>query len=205
MKSQGYTVILYLSLLVPAIWSCKHNTQWEGQEPVKKVSTLTVPIKLQYKGTFDLGAGIHMSNLFEGARMNGVARTNDTLITVLITPDNSPINMSPWYAFQLWSDNPQDIYVKLSYPEYAAHRYHPKTSADGNDWRALDSASFQVSTIIIEDEAVDKDLTMKLSIGPDTMWVAAQEIITTEHVDQWMHGFESRSYVTRDTIGFSHE
>ena len=46
---------------------------------------------------------------------------------------------------------------------------------------------------------------MRLSVGPDTLWIAAQEIITTDHVDQWMLGLESRSYVTRDTIGISHE
>jgi len=205
MKSQGYIVILLILLLVPALWSCKHEAQWEGQEPVKRVSTETVPIQLQYRGTFDLGTGIYMSNRFEGARMNGVARTNDTLLTVLITPENSPINMSPWYAFKLWSENPQDIYIKLSYPEDASHRYHPKVSTDGENWFALDSASLQVSMLVIEDEQVEKDLTMKLSIGPDTIWVAAQEMITSDHVEHWMRGLESRSYVTRDTIGTSHE
>jgi predicted deacylase len=205
MRIPGYTIILLIILLVPALWSCKRDTQWEGQEPVKKVSTVTVPIQLQYKGIFDLGAGIYMSNNFEGARMNGVARTNDTLIAVLVTPENSPINMSPWYAFKLWSDDPQDIYVKLSYPEDATHRYHPKVSTDETNWLALDSSSFQVNTMIIKDEQVDKELTMKLSIGPDTLWVAAQEIITNDHVDQWMHGLETRPYVTRDTIGISHE
>lgn len=205
MKSPGYTIILPLLLLVTALGSCKRDTQWEGQEPVKKVSTVTVPIQLQYKGIFDLGDGVHISNSFEGARMNGVARSNDTLITVLITPENSPINMSPWYAFQLWSDHPQDINVKLSYPEDASHRYHPKVSADGENWLALDSASFQIDTMFIEDELLAKELTMTLSIGPDTIWIAAQELITNDQVDQWMLGLESRSYVTRDTIGFSHE
>jgi hypothetical protein len=192
MNSQRRTVLLHLFLLITALWSCKRDAQWEGQEPVKKVSTETVPIQLQYRGTFDLGAGIYMSNKFEGARMNGVARTDDTLITVLITPENSPINMSPWYAFKLWSDNAREIYIKLSYPEDASHRYHPKVSTDGINWLALDSASFQVST-------------MKLSVGPDTVWVSAQEIITSDHLDQWMSGLESRSYVKRDTIGISHE
>lgn len=205
MRSPGYTIIVHIILLALVLCSCKRDTQWEGQEPVKKVSTTTVPIQLQYKGIFDLGTGIHMANTFEGARMNGVARTNDTLITVLITPENSPINMSPWYAFQLWSDNPQDIYIRLSYPEDATHRYHPKVSTDGNNWLALDSASFQVNTVVIEDEEVAKDLTIKISVGPDTTWIAAQENITNEHVNQWMQGLESRSYVTRDTIGISHE
>ena len=94
MKSKLYTIILQIILLVTALWSCKRDTQWEGQEPVKKVNTTTVPIQLQYKGIIDLGAGVHMSNTFEGARMNGVARSNDTLITVLITPENSPLSFS---------------------------------------------------------------------------------------------------------------
>jgi len=205
MKSPGYKIILHIILLVPALWSCKHDSQWEGQEPVKKVRTETVPIQLQYKGIFDLGTGVYMSNEFEGARMNGVARTNDTLVTVLITPENSPINMSPWYAFKLWSEYPHYIYVKLTYPEDAGHRYHPKISPDGINWLALDTTRLQVTTKILEEKPAVKDLTMKLSVGPDTMWISAQELITNAHVDQWMHGLESKSYVTRDTIGLSHE
>ena len=205
MKSPVYTRILPIFFLIPALLSCKRNLQWEGQEAVKKVNTETLPIQLQYKGCFDLGTGIYMSNKFEGARLNGVARTNDSLLTVLITPENSPINMSPWYAFKLWSENPRDIYIKLSYPEDAGHRYHPKVSSDGINWAALDTASFQVTMKILEDEPAMKDLTMKLSVGPDTMWISAQELITNTHVDQWMHRLESRSYVQRDTIGFSHE
>lgn len=192
MISPRLTATFLILLLAPLLWTCKRNAQWEGQEPVKKVSTETVPIQLQYKGTFNLGAGIYMSNEFEGARLNGVARTNDTLLTVLITPENSPINMSPWYAFQLWSDHPCDIYIKLSYPEKASHRYHPKVSTDGLEWHSLDSASF-------------RDTTMMFSLSPDTLWISAQELITSHHVDQWMHGLESRSYVKRDTIGYSHE
>ncbi len=205
MKLLRRTVLLHISLLIAALWSCKRDAQWEGQEPVKKVSTETVPIQLQYRGCFDLGAGIYMSNEFEGARLNGVARTNDTLITVLITAENSPINMSPWYAFKLWSDDPREIYIKLTYPKDASHRYHPKVSPDGMNWLALDSASFRVTMKLIEDEQTAKDLTMKLSVGPDTVWVAAQEIITSEQLDQWMSRLETRSYVKRDTIGISHE
>ena len=59
--------------------------------------------------------------------------------------------------------------------------------------------------MLIEDEQVMKDLTMKLSVGPDTLWLAAQENITCAQIDQWMTELETRSYVKRDTIGFSHE
>ena len=74
MNSPKRTVLLHIFLIISVLWSCKRDAQWEGQEPVKKVSTETVPIQLQYKGTFDLGTGMYMSNEFEGARLNGVVR-----------------------------------------------------------------------------------------------------------------------------------
>jgi hypothetical protein len=205
MKSNAYTVLFTILFLIPTLWSCKREAQWEGQKAVQKVSTETVPIQLQYKGCFDLGTGIYMSNQFEGARLNGAARTNDTLISVLIAPENSPINMSPWYAFKLWSEQPRDIYVKLSYPKDVFHRYHPKVSPDGKKWLALDSANMHATMTSYKNIQVPKSLTMKLSVGPDTMWISAQELITSNHVDQWMRGLESSPYVERDTIGLSHE
>jgi len=187
------------------MWSCKREKQWEGQEPVKTVNTETVPIQLQFRGIFDLGDGVYMSNQFEGARLNGVVRNNDTLVTVLITPENSPINMSPWYAFKLWSESPRTLYLKLTYPENAGHRYLPKLSFDGMSWREIDSASFQTTKMILEEKEVVKDLTMKLSLGKDTLWVSAQELITNTHVEQWIRELESYSYVERTSIGNSHE
>jgi hypothetical protein len=205
MKSHAYTVLFTILFLIPTLWSCKPEAQGESQVVVQKVSTETVPIQLQYKGCFDLGTGIYMSNQFEGARLNGAARTNDTLISVLIAPENSPINMSPWYAFKLWSEQPRDIYVKLSYPKDVFHRYHPKVSPDGKKWLALDTANMHATMTSYKNIQVPKSLTMKLSVGPDTVWISAQELITSNHVDQWMRGLESSPNVERDTIGLSHE
>jgi len=192
-------------LLSILLWSCNREKQWEGQEPVKKINTESVPVQLQYKGVFDLGNGVFVTNNFEGARLNGVVRNNDTLVTVLITPENSPINMSPWYAFKLWSETPRSLYLKLTYPENAGHRYLPKLSSDGLNWRALDSASFQTTTMMLEEEEVVKDLTMRIPVDTDTLWISAQELITNTHVEQWIRELESYSYVERSSIGNSHE
>jgi len=205
MKSSCKTGSLFLILLITMLGSCGREKQWEGQEPVKKVSTETVPIQLQYKGSFDLGDGVYVSNDFEGARLNGVARTNDTLITVLITPENAPINMSPWYAFKLWSDSPKDIYLKLTYPEKAGHRYLPKLSTDGMRWKTLDSTRFRLSMKNLEDEPVARDITMKLPMDADTLWIAAQELITNRHVGLWIKELNSNSFVNTRIIGKSHE
>ena len=96
---------IFLVIIISLFWSCQQDTQWKGQEPLKKVDTHTAPIQKQIKGTFDIGGDIYCSNDFDGARLNGVVLTNDTLITVLITPENTPIRkpgvfdkFSPFFA-----------------------------------------------------------------------------------------------------------
>ena len=68
---------------------------WKGQGPIQKVSTATKPIQKQYKGVFELSNGVYCTNNFDGARLNGIVANNDTLITALITPENTPINFRP--------------------------------------------------------------------------------------------------------------
>ncbi len=195
-----------LILLVIFLWSCKQESQWKGQEAIKKVSTETVPIQLQYRGTFDLGEGVFVSNNFAGARLNGIARTNDTLLTVLITPENTPINGSPWYAFKIWSETETKIHVNLTYSKDARHRYHPKLSLDGVNWNPLDSANFKViQTTADEKRPLPTEIGMSLLLSPDTLWISAQELITSAQVDTWINHLDSKSFVSQTSIGQSIE
>lgn len=197
---------LFIFILIAFFFSCNHEKQWEGQKPIKEVSTQTAPVQLQHKEIFDLGEGVYVSNRFAGARLNGIARSNDTLLTVLITPENTPINISPWYAFKIWSENEQKLYLKLTYPEPAHHRYFPKLSYDGQNWTPLDSLKYQANTKVIDDgDQVTTDIVMQLNIGPDTLWVSAQEVITSSFVDNWMNQLEALSFVSKSIIGQSHE
>ena len=206
MNRHKHYSIYYTLLFLTFLWACQKDTQWEGQKPVEKVSTITVPIQLQYKGIFELGNGIYCSNDFEGARLNGVVLTDDTLVTVLITPENTPINMSPWYAFKIWSEDEQDIYLKLTYAEGASHRYYPKLSQDGLNWQILDSAKYEETMKVInEEEEVPINATMQLSIGPDTLWISAQELITSSKIDQWTNQLTSKPFISKTSIGESHK
>ncbi|MCF8378051.1 MAG: hypothetical protein K9H49_00655 [Bacteroidales bacterium] len=197
--------LLILLLIIPFVWTCKQDTQWKGQGPIKKVSTETVPIQLQYKGVFDLGDGVFISNDYDGARLNGVARINDTLISVLITPENSPINMSPWYGFKIWSELEKNIAVKLTYAENAYNRYYPKISKDGSNWEAIDSSKYQVVMENRDGDAVPANLTMQISVSTDTTWISAQELITVSEVNGWMDELLSNSFVSKSIIGRSRD
>ena len=192
-------------ILVLLLWSCQ-DSRWKGQDTIKKVSTETAPIQMQLKKTFDLGNGIYCSNDFDGARLNGIVSTNDT-ITALITPENTPINYSPWYCFKIWAETKQSINLKLTYLEGVKHRYYPKLSHDGLIWNTIDSANYikgNVSEKKNKRELPDY-IIMKLSIGPDTLWVSAQELNTSKHVNKWMKDMSNKVYISMSQIGNSRE
>ena len=201
-KNRGYFFVL---IIILCFLGCKSGTQWKGQAPIRKVSTLTVPVQRQYAGIFDLGDGVFMSNDYSGARMNGVARTNDTLISVLITSENSPINPSPWYGFKIWSETEKDLYVKLTYNEDAFHRYFPKLSKNGSYWEALDSLKYKAVKKIFNERELAESITMQLSVNKDTLWVSAQELITSSVVDKWTNELLTNSFVSKSTIGESNQ
>ncbi|MDA3905078.1 MAG: M14 family metallopeptidase [Bacteroidales bacterium] len=205
MKQFKISQILFLFIAISLIWSCKEDTKWKGQEPIKRVSTLTKPIQLQLKKTYDLGNGIFCSNEFDGARLNGIVLTNDTLVTALITPENTPINGSPWYAFKIWSESKQDIYLKLTYLDGVKHRYYPKLSDDGIIWNSLDSIYYFPDTTSIMEESSPSNISMKLSISSDTLWVSAQELITSKHIYKWSEDLALNSFISLEKIGESRE
>ena len=196
----------FFVILVSLLWSCNLNSRWGGQESIQKVNTQTLPVQLQVKKTFDLGDGIYCSNDFEGARLNGVVYDNDT-ITALITPENTPINSSPWYAFKIWSETKQKIPIKLTYLVGVKHRYYPKLSYDGLKWDNLDSVNYIEGKVLEtkNERLLPNNIIMNLSIGPDTLWVSAQELITSKHVNKWINELASKPFAQKTQIGKSRE
>ena len=87
------------------------------------VDTSTRPIERQWKGTFRFpDDGVFFSNKFDGARVNKIEKDAEGRYVISILPENEPINMSPWYAFKVWSHRKKDIKVRLIYPAFARHR-----------------------------------------------------------------------------------
>lgn len=204
----GIVRLGFVVLFVVVSLFCSGQTkkkQWKGQAPIKKVSTLTRPIQYQLKKTYDLGEGIYCSNEFDGARMNGVALTGKKEVTVLITQENTPINESPWYAFKIWSESQKNIQLTITYNEGVAHRYYPKTSADGKLWANIDSTLFVTDTASINNGKKAKFCTVNLSVSPDTLWVAAQELIVSKDINKWANGLAEQPFVKMSKIGDSKE
>ncbi|MGB1449551.1 MAG: hypothetical protein ACPG8F_06895 [Flavobacteriaceae bacterium] len=72
----------------------------------RPVDTTSRPINRQIKQRFSFDkAGVSFSNQFDAARLNGVRQKNDSTYRLWITPENSPINNSAYYAFEILDDS----------------------------------------------------------------------------------------------------
>lgn len=127
----------YLILRIPAsiAWLCVLFTLTASFPSVAKDS----PVQKQTRRTFFFKeAGVRFNNDFLGARLNDCTQTGDSEFRILIRPENTPVNNSAWYAFQVVAKEPKIITVTLAY-EGGKHRYKPKTSFDGVKWTPLET------------------------------------------------------------------
>ena len=191
MKKLIYSLIV-LTILVS---SCK-TYQLQTFDYPRNIDTSSKDIDVQEKKIYSFSeSGVYADNMFEGARMNDFTSTGNSSFTVLITPENAPINSSPWFAFRIWSDDSKQVTITLDYKE-RKHRYVPKISTDRINWRHLKSSEFTLN----EDST---SATFNLQIGKDKLWVAGQELNTSSDIKTWIEELSSSEYATIQSAGKS--
>ncbi len=188
---------IVLSLVFVLLFSCKgaKSLVAEVHSYPLPVDTTTRPIQQQDHKTYVFG-GLSATNDFPAARLNKFLQENDSTYIARIWPENFPINPSPWFAFKLWSETEREIYVKLDYSNGAKHRYTPKLSTDGARWSQLDSTLLQLN----QDST---SATIRLNVGKDTLWVAAQEIQDHKRVGTWVDEMAQSPVVQNSIAGKS--
>lgn len=200
-----FTLFLYLALLIAAVPQLQF-----AQEPAQQtVDTRTRPIEKQTKRVFEFDAdGITFSNEFDGARLNRVERTDEGQYTITITPENVPINPSPWYAFNVWSKKKKEIRIRLAYPEESRHRYDPHLSTDGRKWKHLDKSNIteiEKGTEASGPSSLPKSMIMRLKVGKKPLWVSAQELHNSTRVFEWIARMAKKRKAAVEDIGRSVE
>lgn len=141
------------------------------------VDTTTKPItEKESKLYHNKQLGVYATNDFPGGKLDGFTYYNDSTSTANIVPENTPINDSPYYSFKLWSNQPIETYIKLTYPKKNKHRYFPKIKTGNQPWQPLDS-----NNVIV----IGKDIFLKTSITKDSIWISAQEVISSQDTYAW--------------------
>ncbi len=130
---------------------------------------------------------------FEGARLNDVVRKGEAEYEVVIRPENEPINNSAWYAFRITAESPKTITIYLTY-QGGAHRYYPKLSVDGKNWRKVAADRYQRDGGLV---------TLHVDVGPKPVWISAQEMIGIPEFDAWNDRIARLPFVQESVIGHS--
>lgn len=137
---------------------------------------------------------------FEAAGFAACHREGPSSFRLSITPENAPpINCSPWYAFRLRQNDPARpaiVKIKLDY-QACSHRYGPKISADGNNWKAL---PIDAVTAISDDM---KHVDVSLILDRPQLFVAAQEILASDFFDRLFERHASQAGVAQFILGTS--
>ncbi|MEM7485179.1 MAG: M14 family metallopeptidase [Bacteroidota bacterium] len=176
--------------------------QGQGTNPI--VPTVNKPVQKQWKGIWSFDDDTtFFTNDFDGARLNGVAADGNNHYTVLITAENTPINVSPWYAFKVWTERPREITLKLTYQD-SRSRYYPKISSDGIHFKPFDSTAFKAINPGEGEfgiKAAPEFVELTLSIKKEPIWISAQELYPSKRVNKWIDSLSLKPYISNYEIG----
>ncbi len=192
----------------PETIESKEKTGYQGQGKSPVVPTVDKPIQKQWRGVWAFNdSTTFFSNKFDGARLNGVAYDGNDHYTVWITAENTPINVSPWYAFQVWSKEAKEITVQINYQD-SRSRYYPKISTDGKNFKPLDSTRFKAINPGEGEfgiKAAPESAELTISVNEKPTWVTAQELYTSAVVKEWVDSLSQKSFIDNYPIGLSKE
>lgn len=155
-----------------------------------------IKAELQTRRTWTFG-NVHFSNEFSGARLNDCEVLSPNEFRVVIAPEHTPINRSPWYAFQVWSEKKQRIRLRFSYT-YGSPRTRPWLSRDGEKWE-----QFPIQKIFSDPDTGERSL--EITIGPKPLWIAAQEMIGVKQLNDWTDAKCKLPFAQSSVIGQSIE
>jgi hypothetical protein len=167
------------------------NAAW-SEAPFK------VPLQTRKEWNFEK-EGVQFSNNFSGARLNNCTHLQDNIYVATISPENSPINRSPWYDFKISSSKKQTIEVRflLTYPGVTSR---PKISIDGKEWKALEKDKWTAANPEKKTPA-----SALIEVGPVALWIFAHPPISLNDLDSWSNNLAKSPSTKITSIGKSLE
>jgi cytosolic carboxypeptidase protein 6 len=175
---------------VPSIAPAPATTQPSGNAAIK--------VALQERKTWtfaDPAPVVTFDNKFSGARVNDCTQVGPHEFKILVTPENEPINPSPWYAFRVKASAPVEITVRLAIAT-AKSRPRARISEDGIQWKRVDDADWK-------GESGAPECVLKLKVGPKPVWVASNHMVSVDQLWAWTDALARKPGAAMRTIGQS--
>jgi hypothetical protein len=188
---------LLFALGISLLTGCRSSQEsWSISYDPPGATTESKPLSEHHRRTIGIQSqGVWVSNEFDGGRLNDFYAIDENRFRMEIHPENAPINRSAWYSFKVWSDSPKTIEIELVYRD-GGHRYIPKFSTDAYSWTMADSTQY------VHNRETESAL-VTIHVSPDTLWVSAQELFTSIHVEAWLDSLSSAPGTQISTVGKS--
>lgn len=144
--------------------------------------------------------GIAFDNIGEGARLAGVLRLEPGKYLMMVRPETTPINPSPWYAFRISALGQARATMVFDYGGFD-HRYRPWLRWSGGGarhggWRPATREEFSLGPGDVA--------RLSLALGPgEVVDVSAQEPVRSGEVERWIDALAGRLEADIETIGHS--
>jgi len=138
---------------------------------------------------------VTIDNQFSGARVNGCTQVGPHDYRILITPENEPINPSPWYAFRVRASAPTEVTIRIAIAT-AKSRPRARISDDGVNWKRVSDADWK-------GESGAAECVLKLKAGPKPVWVASNHMVGVEQLWSWTDTLSRKPGARQRTIGQS--
>ena len=139
-------------------------------------------------------ANVFFDSSFLGGRVDSIVDKGNSMYIAHISPAFEPVNHSPWYAFGVSAKSKKEIEIQLNYGNYK-HRFIPKISFDKKEWVKIPDNKIKVDT-------VSGLATLKLTISPQKLYIAAQEIESSEDTYVWTNNLlKEHSELKRIIVG----
>ncbi|MBX2857174.1 MAG: succinylglutamate desuccinylase/aspartoacylase family protein [Cellvibrionaceae bacterium] len=135
---------------------------------------------------------IKIKTNFAGAGLHRCEWLQQGYFKLYLKPENTPINNSPWYAFQVQSQTATKVAFEL-HIESGTPRYQPKISRNRQDWQAIDFAI----------DSSKNTLRFSADIAQGESWFAGQELITASDYQAWTKGLSKRYPFVEKLVGKS--
>lgn len=188
-KSMLWRIGFFLTACVGICLSAERPVSAERSE---------IKVQVQTKQTWKFPEqGIQFTNDFPQARLNGCEAIGPGEFKLTISPENEPINPSPWYAFKVTSERSQTLTLHFhASPKVSPLR--PRTSHDGKTWTAIERSAFVPRRSAESAKA-------KIQVSPAPLYVSMQEMIGLPEMNAWMDQKCALPFAQETVIGHSIE
>jgi len=133
---------------------------------------------------------VTLSANFATGRMDKCVKLRENEYLITLVPENTPINSSPWYAFELISEQPTAVKVHMKV-QGAEHRYPPKVSNNGKNWK-------------LQPYKLHNDrLSMTVAASSKPTLIAAQEVINNQYYVDWGKSLQKHASISHTLLGNS--